>query len=236
MKKTTLMTSLLLAWCGYALAEPLTFGWLESGPARRQKFEKHFLRGDTLQQFAVGKKQVTLPAGSWVISQVHTYAPDMPQAGRDDAGGATADAALGLQDPQSGDRIYLQTLISPPSSRIWLASLSDSCRDASQAKDGTVVYQQQLDSKQTDRQSCVTVSGRKAVDQASGEARLVLTTSVMESRDGDYLAYFHTRTVALPAGQASDLAALDKPTRAFIASQLRWGVALKADIARRMGW
>lgn len=236
MKKIPLITSLLLVWCGHALAEPLTFGWLESGQARRQKFEQHFLRGATLQQFAVGKKQVTLPAGSWVVSEVNTFAPDATQAGSSDVDGATADAALNLQDPQSGDQIYLQTLISPPSSRVWLASLSDSCRDASQAKDDVVIYQQQLDSKKTDRQSCVKVSGRRAVDKASGEARLVLTTSVMESRDGDYLAYFYTRTVALPPGQASDLAALDKPTRAFIASQMRWGVTLKAEIARQMGW
>ncbi|MBP7580759.1 MAG: hypothetical protein KA757_07090 [Vogesella sp.] len=236
MKKTTLMGSLLLVLCGHALAEPLTFGWLESGQARRQKFEKHFLIGDTLQQFAVGKKLVTLPAGSWVISEVNTFAPDVTQVGSGDVDGATADAALDLQDPQSGDQIYLQTLISPPSNRIWLSSLSDSCRDAGQAKDDVVVYQQQLDSKKTDRQSCVKVSGRKAVDKASGEAQLVLTTSVMESRDGDYLEYFYTRTVALPAGQASDLASLDKPTRAFIASQMRWGIALKAEIARQMGW
>ncbi len=235
MKKTTLMTSLLLILGGHALAEPLTFGWLESGTVRRQKFEKHFLIGDTLQQFEVGKKQVGLPAGSWVISEVNTFAPDITQVGSGEVDGATADAALGLEDPQSGDQIYLQTLISPPSNRIWLSSLSRSCREDGEAG-AEVVYQQQIDSKKTDRQSCVKISGRKAVDKASGEARLVLTTSVMESRDGDYLAYDHTRVVPLQSGQASDLASLDKPTRAFIASQMRWGVALKASIARQMGW
>ncbi len=236
MKKTTLMASLLLALCGHALAEPLTFGWLESGTARRQKFEKHFLIGDTLQQFEVGKKQVSLPAGSWVISEVNTFAPDITQVGSGDVDGATADAALVLVDPQSGDQIYVQTLISPPSNRIWLSSLSESCREAGEAKAEVVIYQQQIDSKKTDRQSCVKVTGRKAVDKATGEAQLVLSTSVMESRDGDYLKYYHTRTVPLLAGQASDLASLDKPTRAFIASQMRWGVALKATIARQMGW
>lgn len=237
MKTTTLLgASLLLVLSAVAMAEPLTFGWLDSWQARRDKFEKHFVIGDALQRVEVGNKQLLLPEGQWVISEVETYVPDVTEVGSGDSIGSTVDGALSLQDTASGDQVYLQTLLSTPSNRIWLSSLSRACGGGVNAKEQETIYLQQRDSIKTDRQSCVQISGRVVKDKASGTPLLLVLTRVMESRDGDYLEYSQSRTVSLAAGQGSELADLDKPLRAYIAGQLRWGAEVKADIARQMGW
>ncbi|MEC5205469.1 hypothetical protein QF022_000425 [Vogesella perlucida] len=237
--KTTarLAATLLLALSAAAVAEPLTFGWLESWSARRDKFEKHFVIGDALQRFEVGKKQLVLPAGKWVISEVETYAPEITEVGGSDSVGTTVDGSLWLQDTESGDEVYVQTLLSTPSNRVWLSGLSAACGGKEdQEQDKETVYLQQLDSVKSDRQSCVRLTGRQIKDKDSGQPVLMLFTHVMESRDGDYVRYTQSHVVALKPGQGTELADLDKATRAYLAAQLRWGVQTKADIARQMGW
>lgn len=229
--------SLLLGlWAGNALSAPLTFGWLDGWTTRRDKFEKHFVIGDAIQRFEVGKKQLALPAGQWVVSEVATYVPEVTEVGSDNSIGSTVDGSLSLQDTASGDQAYLQTLLSTPSNRIWLSSLSRACGGGTHAKVQETIYLQQLDSTRTDRQSCVQISGRVVKDKASGTPLLLVLTRLMESRDGDYLEYNQSRTVLLAEGQGIELADLDKPLRAYIDGQLRWGSQLKADIARQMGW
>lgn len=235
--KTYIGASVLLGLlAGNALAEPLSFGWLDSWTNRRDKFEKHFVIGDAIQRFEVGKKQLVLPAGQWVISEVETYAPDVTEVGSDNSVGTTVDGSLSLEDTASGDQAYLQTLLSTPSGHIWLSSLSRACGGGENAKVQEAVYLQQLDSVKTDRQSCVQISGRVVKDKASGKPRLMVLTRLMESRNGDYLEYNQSRTLPLAEGQGTELADLDKATRAYLAAQLRWGVQTKADIAHQMGW
>lgn len=234
--RACLGAGLLLALSAAAIAEPLTFGWLDSWTTRRDKFEKHFVIGDAIQRFEVGKKQITLPAGQWLISEVETYAPDITEVGSDNSIGSTVDGALWLQDTVSGDELYLQTLLSTPSNRVWLSDLSAACGNLQESKEPETVYLKQLDSVKTDRQSCVSVSGRQVKDKDNGQPMLLLYTRVMESRDGDYVRYVLSHTVPLVPGQGTELADLDKPVRAYLAGQLRWGTQLKADIARQMGW
>lgn len=234
---TSIGLSLLLALlAGQAWAEPLTFGMFESNPSRREKFERHFVIGEKLQAFEVGKKQVVLPAGNWLISEVETNAPDVTEEGSSTVVSETADAWLSVQDIDAGDVISFTTGLSAFNPRVSFTQLIGACqKDAKLAADGWITVAEQKDSLREDRQSCVRTSARLSRTRA-GEWQLQLMTSMVESWKADYIGMDRVRKLAASEGQSLESLLQQPATRSYLDAQLRWGVQTKADIARQMGW
>ncbi len=236
--KTTagLAATLLLALSAAAVAEPLTFGMFEDNPSRREKFERHFVIGEKMQAFELGKKRVLLPAGNWLISEVETDAPDVTEEGSSTVVSETADAWLSVQDVESGDLIAFNTSLSPFNQHVSFTQLIGACqKDHQQEEKGWVTVARQQDSLREDRQSCVRISAR--LERArSGETYLQLRTATLESWKADYLTV--DRLHKVPAAAKDDLQQLlQQPAiRSYVDEQLRWGSQVKADIARQMGW
>lgn len=228
--------SLLLVMAASASAEPLTFGMFESNHSRRDRFERHFVIGEKLNTFEVGKKRVALPAGNWMISEVETNAPDVTEEGSSTVVSETADAWLSVQDVDTGDFIAFSTSLSAFKPRVSFTQLIGACqKDHQQKKNDWTNVARQQDSLREDRQSCVRTSARLARSR-SGGVYLQLRTEVLESWRADYLAV--DRLHSMQVTDADDLQSLlqQPATNAYLDQQLRWGSQLKADIARQMGW
>ena len=234
--KAGLAATLLLALSAAAVAEPLTFGLFESNPSRREKFERFYLIGEKLQAFELGKKRVALPPGNWLISEVETDAPDVTEEGGNTVVSETADAWLSVQDVDGGDVISFSTGLSPLNTRMSFTQLIGACQKASQSEaEGWTTVSQQQDSLREDRQSCARVSARLERSR-SGEWQLLLLTSMMESWKADYLGMDRVHKVAVAEGDKLETLLQQPAIRSYVDSQLRWGVQIKADIARQMGW